>query len=346
MSHAAYCLVVAEEGNGALTDAQREDWLARCDLEHDNFRAALDWLLARRHVEWGLRLAMALFTFWERREHSEEGRTRLEAILKIPGADTHTWRHAMARTYAGQFSNNQGDYRASLQLYRAALGIFRQLGDQRRVVMALNGLGAVARLQDDWETARTWRSGQRSSATIRASGQRVTWWARMRSTAPHKPHPIPIVRGRARGGRTARAVSWKSATARLAARAFSSSRRPSPVSSMPSRCRTNNVTPRSSSSWRTCRLSGGCDRCRRCAALVKLRSSATTTNARRCRRSTGRIAHGSPQPVAGLDTAVSQPRRGGGAGWLPGVGAAGTMPTRYGSTTETEFDTSRTRIVV
>ena len=40
-AHSAYCLVLAEEGNPELGQADRAAWLARCDLEIDNFRFAL-----------------------------------------------------------------------------------------------------------------------------------------------------------------------------------------------------------------------------------------------------------------------------------------------------------------
>ena len=80
-AHAAYCMVLAEEGNPRLTAAQRVEWLARCDVEMDNFRAALDWLTDTGNAEWGLRLGLALYTYWERREYLAEGRERLQAIM-------------------------------------------------------------------------------------------------------------------------------------------------------------------------------------------------------------------------------------------------------------------------
>ena len=52
-AHAAYCIVLAEEGNPQLTAAEREAWLSRCDVEDDNFRAALDWLVEDGDAELG-----------------------------------------------------------------------------------------------------------------------------------------------------------------------------------------------------------------------------------------------------------------------------------------------------
>ncbi|MGH9601964.1 MAG: ATP-binding protein, partial [Terriglobales bacterium] len=90
-AHAAYCLVLAEEGpavGGA--DAAPAEWLERFELEHDNFRAALDWLTQAGNAEWGLRLGAALFRFWEAREHFTEGRDRLTRLLQLPGAAART----------------------------------------------------------------------------------------------------------------------------------------------------------------------------------------------------------------------------------------------------------------
>src|SRR5207248_5018780 len=62
-AHAAYCLVLAEEGNPDLSENERTAWLGRCDIEHDNFRAALDSLIQTFDVEWSIRMCIALFRF-------------------------------------------------------------------------------------------------------------------------------------------------------------------------------------------------------------------------------------------------------------------------------------------
>ena len=71
-SHAAYYLVLAEEG--ALEAAAHPEWLDRFEVEHDNFRAALEYLIKTGDADWGLRLGTALFHFWETREYLTEGR--------------------------------------------------------------------------------------------------------------------------------------------------------------------------------------------------------------------------------------------------------------------------------
>src|SRR5580692_10452250 len=85
-AHAAYCLVLAEEGDAAETDAGSTEWADRFQTEHDNFRAGLDWLTQTGDAAWGLRLGAALFRFWELREHLTEGRDRLGKLLIVAEA--------------------------------------------------------------------------------------------------------------------------------------------------------------------------------------------------------------------------------------------------------------------
>jgi len=61
-AHAAYYLVLAEEGAEDVAD--HPEWLDRFEIEHDNFRIALDYLIRTKDAEWGLRLGAALFHFW------------------------------------------------------------------------------------------------------------------------------------------------------------------------------------------------------------------------------------------------------------------------------------------
>ncbi len=95
-AHAAYMLVVAEEETLEMSPAEREAWLRCCDVEHDNFRAAIHCLIAAGDVEWALRLGAALFRFWEQRDHLTEGRETLARVLGMPGAAAPTRLRARA----------------------------------------------------------------------------------------------------------------------------------------------------------------------------------------------------------------------------------------------------------
>ncbi len=154
-SHAAYCLVVAEDGNLPLTSPERTSWLELCDAEHDNLRSALDWLIASDNSEWAMRLALALYWFWEPREHFVEGRDRLEAILRMKGAQARTRARAIAAGHAGGLASVQGDYERALCMHREALDIYCELGDQRGIGKQFSSLGLNHDLQGNYAAARS-----------------------------------------------------------------------------------------------------------------------------------------------------------------------------------------------
>jgi len=152
--HAAYCLVLAEEQATEQSGTEGAEWLERFTLEHDNFRASLEWLTATGDADWGLRLGTALFRFWETREYLAEGRDRLGKLLKLPGAAAPTKARARALFAAGVLTIEQGDYASSDALVRESLEIARQLGDKQGAAVSLNALAVNARDQGDVALAR------------------------------------------------------------------------------------------------------------------------------------------------------------------------------------------------
>ena len=153
-AHAAYCLVLAEEGNPELIPAERAVWLSRCDLEIDNFRSALDWLFANQDVDWGLRLCMALFRFWDMREHLIEGRARLETILRLASSG-HSKERAKVCIFLGALSTTQGDFPAGERFLEQSLSLYEQLNDRWGIAASLNALGVSARDRGDYPGAQS-----------------------------------------------------------------------------------------------------------------------------------------------------------------------------------------------
>ena len=153
-AHAAYCLVIAEEGNPELNPADRARWLAQCDVEIDNFRFALDWLFQTVDLDWGLRLCVALFRFWDMREHLTEGRARLETVLRLAGANRSKER-ARVSTFIGALAATQGDHPTAEHFLQQSLSLYEELGDQSGIAASLNALAVSARDQGDYSAAQS-----------------------------------------------------------------------------------------------------------------------------------------------------------------------------------------------
>jgi predicted ATPase/DNA-binding winged helix-turn-helix (wHTH) protein len=153
-AHVAYCLVLAEEGNPELSAADRTRWLTQCDAEIDNLRFALDWLFQTNDVDWGLRLCVALFRFWDMREHLTEGRGRLETILRMAGTD-RTKDRARLSQFIGALATAQGDYPAAERHLQQSLSLYEDLGDESGIATSLNALAVSARDRGDYASAQS-----------------------------------------------------------------------------------------------------------------------------------------------------------------------------------------------
>lgn len=153
-AHAAYCLVLAEEGNGALSQVERENWLARCDVEHDNFLAALSCLLRCGDTAWALRMGVALFPYWERREHIVEADRQLRAILDKCGANADRSLLVKLLNCGGAIASMREQFDECWRLNEDALAMSREAGDARGVAASLNSLAVHRQFAGDLVGAR------------------------------------------------------------------------------------------------------------------------------------------------------------------------------------------------
>jgi len=142
-AHAAYFLVRAEEGPSAPTSAEFEAWLDACELEHDNLRAALDWLIATRSAEWAARMGRTLFQFWDSRELFSEGRSYQRPILEVSAVLGRTADRAGILRHAAGLLGGE----ASLGFLLEARDICRELGDRLGEAGSLNDLGVNRRIR-------------------------------------------------------------------------------------------------------------------------------------------------------------------------------------------------------
>ena len=152
-AHAAFCLSLAEQAEPEMVGANQAAWLDRLELEYGNLRAALEW--CKTHdLERGLRIAGALYRFWEMHSHIIEGRLWLDTFAALSTGATLS--RAKVLNAAGAMADYMGDYAAAQACFEVALAIFETHGDQRRVAAALNNLAMSLSFQMRFDEARHW----------------------------------------------------------------------------------------------------------------------------------------------------------------------------------------------
>lgn len=142
-AHAVYYLVLAEEGAHEVT--ANSEWFDLFEVEHENFRAALDSSIKAGDVDWSLRLGAALFRFWETREYFTEGRDAIDKLLALERTEPRPKLRARLQFAAAVLAGEQGDFDSARQLFEDSLESCVELNDNRGVAVALNALAVQAR---------------------------------------------------------------------------------------------------------------------------------------------------------------------------------------------------------
>jgi predicted ATPase len=146
-AHARYFLQLTELAEPALWAQDTDVWLPRLDSEQANFRAALGWCI-EEDPEWAVRLAGALYPYWEIRARQKEARLWLERSLALGGAVRSDLR-AKALIAAGRVAGWDSDWAASSALLDEAVALCRELGDTTGVGRCLGFIGHARLFQGD-----------------------------------------------------------------------------------------------------------------------------------------------------------------------------------------------------
>ena len=151
--HADYFLAVAEELEPNLIGTgSHAAWLDRLERDHANFRAALDWFEDSAHSDEALRLAAALWRFWDLRGHLVEGRRRLE--IALGGDERPTAARAKALGGAADMALTNGDVAAGGAWAEEALELHRRLGDAWGIAFSLLMFAYAVGQRGDWARAQ------------------------------------------------------------------------------------------------------------------------------------------------------------------------------------------------
>ena len=149
--HAEFFLALAEEAHPHLPLHPRE-WVERLEQEHDNFRAALDWLEMVGESERNQQLAGALWPFWYIRGHVAEGRRRLESTIRTDERPTAA--RARALNGATAMALERGDPVTARPWAEEALALHRALGDVWGTANSILMFGNVHAEEHDLSTAQ------------------------------------------------------------------------------------------------------------------------------------------------------------------------------------------------
>jgi non-specific serine/threonine protein kinase len=165
--HLAYFVLFAEQAEPHLRGAEQLAWLERVEREHDNLRTALAWALESGKRERALRLAGALYYFWELRGYWSEGQKWVDDALALsagqqrvsaaaeavgdaatpPREDTALRAKALyaaARMHFGA----QLDMADSRTLVEESLRLWREVGDKWWMAVALEHVAFVLFAED------------------------------------------------------------------------------------------------------------------------------------------------------------------------------------------------------
>jgi predicted ATPase/class 3 adenylate cyclase len=150
--HADHYLALAE-----LAYTERFDrgltWARRFEPEHDNFRAALDFLQDHDRLQC-LQLAGALGWFWIARAHLPEGSRRLGDALASTTDDGPLT--ARALTYIGPIETATGRFGSALGRLEQAIALWEVVGDEAELAAARDELGWALYEGDQESGALAW----------------------------------------------------------------------------------------------------------------------------------------------------------------------------------------------
>jgi predicted ATPase/class 3 adenylate cyclase len=135
--HVEAFIALAQEAEPHLFGPNRREWLDRLEIDHDNFRAALDWCLESGDAREAMRLSGVFWRFWQMRGHIHEGRARMLKVLGMPRSHEFLQERALALEAAGGLAYWQADMEVAQGFYDECLELTRQVGDQRAIANAI-----------------------------------------------------------------------------------------------------------------------------------------------------------------------------------------------------------------
>ena len=153
--HFDYFLQIAERAESEFSKPARREWFERLEIEIDNLRAAFERISSEpRNLVQTLRLANALWHFWQSSGRLEEGRRWFEIAL-ARSVDAPADLRVKALHRLGGLMVLQCDYAGAKEIYESALGLSRALDDKFYTARILANLGFALVNKTEFERAET-----------------------------------------------------------------------------------------------------------------------------------------------------------------------------------------------
>src|SRR2546430_924679 len=152
-AHALYYLALAERAEPEYFGVHSAAVLDQLELEYENLRTALTWLVESEERELALHLGATLWWYWYARGHLSEGRQWFERLL--PGSErVNASVRAKALKSAGWIAFQQKDFDHAETLLSEGLEVYRLLGDKQNIATSLYRLGLVVLAKGDYPLAQ------------------------------------------------------------------------------------------------------------------------------------------------------------------------------------------------
>lgn len=134
--HTAAILALVETAAPLLSGDEQRRWLGRLERNHDNIRAVLDRTAAAADPT-ALRIAFAMWRYWQKRGHLAEAGRRIRALAQEPWSRDDPVLRARLMEALGGVGWWQGDLATMDPAYTEALEIWQGIGDEREIANAL-----------------------------------------------------------------------------------------------------------------------------------------------------------------------------------------------------------------
>ena len=146
--HAAYFLDLAEQAETRMRGPHEATWLRKLEVEQDNLRASVDWLLEQAQGERALRFSWALLTYWVARGFSQEGLRNVERALDLEGV-VDPLIHARGLEAASMLFLIHGDTARAVRLLGESERTFDAIDAHHDQGLALLRMASIAATRGD-----------------------------------------------------------------------------------------------------------------------------------------------------------------------------------------------------